>query len=198
VATAEAATAGPALAERRRLAAAQREAASAALRLALARLAAARAGPAPTQLRAAEAAVAAAAARLGALDAQRARLELRAPITGVVALAAVRPGESVTAGAPLVTVVRQDPLELRIFVPEAELDKVEVGQAATVQVDGLPDEAFDGEVVAVADEPQFTPRNVQTREGRAQLVFAVTIRLPNGDGRLRPGMAGTATLEVDE
>jgi HlyD family secretion protein len=183
---------------RQRQAAAQRDVARAALALAEARLAAARAGPAPAQLLAADAAVAAALARKAGVDAQLARLAVRSPISGTVTAAVVRSGEAVGPGTPLVTVVRQDPLDLRVYVPEADLDQVAVGQRVTVQVDGLPDDSVRGTVVAVADQPEFTPRNVQTREGRSQLVFAVTVRLPNPDGTLKPGMAGTATLEEDE
>jgi HlyD family secretion protein len=186
----------PAAAERERLATAQREAARTALVLAQARLAAVQAGAGAAEVRAAEAGIRAAQARLAGVDAQRERLVLRSPLTGTVAAVNVRVGETASAGMPLVTVVREDPLDLRIYVPEADVGKIKLGDEATVKVDGLPDDEFSGKVVAIADAPEYTPRNVQTQDGRSELVFAVTVRLANRDGTLKPGMAGDATLEV--
>ncbi len=79
-------------------------------------------------------------------------------------------------------------------MPEARLGDVEMGQEVVVEVDAFPDDAFEGTVTHVAHEAQFTPRNVQTSDERANLVFAVTITLDNHDRKLRPGMPADALL----
>jgi len=64
-----------------------------------------------------------------------------------------------------------------------------------VTVDAYPGETFRGEVVRIASEAEFTPRNVLTEEERVNLVFAVEIALPNGDGRLKAGMPADVVIE---
>ena len=69
-----------------------------------------------------------------------------------------------------------------------------VGAEAEVTVDGLSGRAFAGRVTYVSSEAEFTPRNVQTKEERAKLVFAVKIELPNPDAVLKPGMPADALI----
>jgi HlyD family secretion protein len=172
------------------------EVAQAAVAVAEAQIELARAGASSYQLAAADASVAQARARLAAIDIQVAHLSVRAPLTGTVTSVVARAGETVAAGSVLAQVTRLDPLELTIYVAEDALADVEVGQSAEVTVDSFADDTFDGEVVAIATEAEFTPKNVQTKENRADLVFAVRIRLPNRDGKLRPGMPADAKIDV--
>ena len=93
-------------------------------------------------------------------------------------------------------VTRVDPLELVVYVPEDRLGDIEIGQDVEVTVDSFEDETFDGEVVGVGTEAEYTPKSIQTEDSRSDLVFAVRIRMPNPDGRLRPGMPADATIDV--
>jgi len=70
-----------------------------------------------------------------------------------------------------------------------------LGQKATVEVDSFPGKGYQGEVVYISSEAEFTPRNVQTKEERVNTVFAVKIRLPNPEHELKPGMPADATFE---
>ena len=80
---------------------------------------------------------------------------------------------------------------LTVYVPEAELGRVSLGQNAEVNVDAY-DERFPGEVVHIASQAEFTPKNVQTQEERVHMVFAVKIRLDNPEHLLKPGMPADA------
>jgi HlyD family secretion protein len=67
-----------------------------------------------------------------------------------------------------------------------------------VRVDSFPDRPFTGRVVAIADEAEFTPRNVQTQEERVNMVFAVDVRIPNPDHALKPGVPADAVIATQE
>ena len=128
------------------------------------------------------------------LEVQLERLTLRAPLTGVVLKRLARQGEVVAAGAPVLTVARLDELTLTVYVPEAELGRVAVGQAVEARADAFPGRAFPGQVQSIASRAEFTPRNVQTARDRRKLVFAVKVRLPNPGGELKPGLPVDVTF----
>lgn len=74
--------------------------------------------------------------------------------------------------------------------------QVALGQSAIMTVDAYPNERFAGEVSFIASEAEFTPRNVQTREDRVKSVYAIKLRVPNADLRLKPGMFADAIFDV--
>lgn len=169
--------------------------AAARLEVAEAALALAMAGAPPQAIRAAQAGVRSAEAALQTADLQAERLTLRAPVSGTVTLLALRVGEAVVPGGTVARIVQPGSLSLVIYVSEAELERLEIGQEAEVRVDGL-DQSFDGEVVALAQEAEFTPRNVQTKEDRRLLSYAVTLRVADERGRLRSGAPADAEIDV--
>jgi multidrug efflux pump subunit AcrA (membrane-fusion protein) len=152
------------------------------------------AGPRLGEVAVAEAQVAQAQAEVDILEVQREKLSLRTPIAGLVTERTVREGEVIVAGARLFTISRLDPVVLTIYISETKIGRVRVGQAADVSVDAYSGLAFRGEVVHIASRAEFTPRNIQTREGRTTTVFAVRIKLPNPEHPLKPGMPADATL----
>lgn len=129
-----------------------------------------------------------------ALRQQIARAALRSPVDGVVALRHLEPGEMAGAGAAILTVRRTGDLWLWVYVPETRIGRVRLGDQATVTVDSLPGRAFAAEVAEIASKAEFTPRNVQTPEERAQTVFRVKLRLREGEGELKPGMPADAVF----
>jgi multidrug resistance efflux pump len=135
----------------------------------------------------AEASLRSAQAALQALDAQLARLQLAAPVGGIVLERTVHAGELAAPGQPLLTLANLDEVTLTVYVPEADLGQVSLGQTVEVTVDAYPD-AFPGAVSHIASRAEFTPKNVQTQEERVHMVFAVKIKLDNADHRLKPGM----------
>ncbi len=141
-----------------------------------------------------------------AVDAQIAQLQDRleksritSPVTGTVLATFAEPGEYVQPGQPLFRIAPLDTLTLRAWVSEAQLASLRLGGQVTVSVDG-PDglRTFPGIVSWVADEAEFTPTPVQTRDERADLVYAVKIRVANPDGALKIGMPADVTFTAGE
>jgi HlyD family secretion protein len=155
------------------------------------------AGPTPEEVAVAEAQVAQAQAAVGALETQVAMMRLQAPMAGVVSSRSAQPGEAALAGVTLLTVANLDEVRLTIYVPEDELNFVYLGQEVEVAVDSYPGRTFAGTVSFIAQEAEFTPKNVQTEKERVNMVFAVRVRLPNPDHLLKPGMPADATLRLE-
>ena len=172
----------------------QYDVAQAAVDAAQAQLALAKAGAPDSQVRLAEAGVRQAEAKLHTLQVQLDKLTLRSPIDGTVIEKVAHAGETASPGARLLQLGKLKPVTLTIYVPETDLGHLRIGQPAEARVDAFPDKAFQGEIILIASEAEFTPKNVQTKEERASLVFAVKIRLPNEEGLLRPGMPADAVI----
>lgn len=111
------------------------------------------------------------------------------PVAGTVLVTYARSGEFVQPGQPLYKLANLDTLELRAYVTEPQLASVKLGQQVQVTVDRGKDRlAIPGRVAWIASRAEFTPTPVQTRDERADLVYAVKIRVPNRDGSLKIGM----------
>ena len=162
--------------------------AEARLAAAEARLEAARAGPSPEQLAAAQAQVESAQRAVDTLELQLSKLVLLAPFDGVVLSVSAEPGETATAGATLLVLGRQDDKTITVYIPEDLYGQLSLGQAAEVSVDSFPGARFDATVVNIADQAEFTPRNVQTVEGRKNTVFAIKLRVDDPQDKLKAGM----------
>jgi HlyD family secretion protein len=119
---------------------------------------------------------------------------ISAPVSGRVVLRSAEPGELITPGAPILRIAQLDSVWLRVYVPEPLVERVKFGQRATVTTDAGT--RFTGTVTEIAQEPEFTPKNVQTKEERVKLVFGVKITVENPDGLLKPGMPADAVIEV--
>jgi len=153
------------------------------------------AGPAREQIAAAQAEAAQAEAALKTLDAQADKLVLRTPTAGTVLVRSVHVGEVVSPGASAVVVGKLQTLQLTVYLSEDTYGRVKLGQTAQVRVDSYPGVAFTGTVAHIADQAEFTPRNVQTVEGRRTTVYAIQLDVPNPDGRLKPGMPADVSFE---
>jgi multidrug resistance efflux pump len=129
------------------------------------------------------------------VQAQLSRLELRAPLSGVVQKRLAHRGEVVAPGTPILTVADPTDLKLTLYVLEADMDRVFVGQTVGVHADAFGERTFAGRVRTLATRAEFTPRNVQTQKDRQNLVFAVTVRVPNPDGALKAGLPVDATFD---
>ena len=160
-----------------------------------ARLAAAKVGPTAEQLAVAQAQVDAAQKALDTLLVQLSKLTLKAPVEGVVLLRAGEPGEMAVTGSALLTLADLADLTLTIYVPEERYGQISLGQNAQVRVDSFPGQVFDGVVVQIADQAEFTPRNVQTAEGRRSTVYAIQLDVANPEGKLKPGMPADVEFE---
>jgi HlyD family secretion protein len=150
--------------------------------------------------------------RSEAVDAQRSLVELAraevalaearlaytvivAPFDGVVTVRHREPGESVAAGAPVVTLLDPHDRWVRIYVRGDAIGRVHVGLTARIRSDTYPERGYEGEVAFVGSEAEFTPRNVQTTEERTTLVYPVKVRI-TGDPEnvLKPGVPADVTI----
>ena len=108
-------------------------------------------------------------------------------------------GEVVGAGAPLLELVDLDRLYLKVFVPETDIGKVRLGLPAQIHVDAWPSQPFPATVGYIASRAEFTPKEVQTRDERVKLVYAVKLYLDrNPDHRLTPGLPADAVIRWQE
>jgi multidrug resistance efflux pump len=148
------------------------------------------------QVAQADAALSTAGAALKALEIELERSQILAPSGGVVLERMVHVGELAAPGAALFTLADLDEVTLTVYVPEAELGKVALGQAVDVSVDAY-DDLFSGQVSHIASQAEFTPKNVQTQEERVHMVFAVKVRLENTDHLLKPGMPADAYFATE-
>ena len=136
------------------------------------------------QARSDEARAALAAAAVGA-----GRTVLRAPFAGVVTTRHREPGEVVAPGAPVLTVLDRDDRWVRVYVPEDRLGAVALGATAVLRSDTFPGKTYEGRVVHLASEAEFTPKNVQTPEERVRLVYAAKVRIVGDPAfELKPGL----------
>lgn len=133
-------------------------------------------------------------ASLDVLDRQLADGVLLAPLSGVVLLRGIEPGEFARAGTTLLRIADLERLELRFYLGEEDLDRVQLGRKLPVLVDALDGDTLTGTVTWISDEAEFTPKNVQTRQQRIQLVYAVKLALENPGGKLHIGMPAEVVL----
>lgn len=117
-----------------------------------------------------------------------------APIAGTVLARNVEVGDLVAAGGVVMTIAQLDSLNLTVYIPEDQYGQISIGQKAEITVDSFPGKTFIGSVVWIADEAEYTPRNVQTTDGRTSTVYAVKIAVPNTDMTLKPGMPADVTF----
>jgi multidrug efflux pump subunit AcrA (membrane-fusion protein) len=168
--------------------------AEAAIGLAQAQLDGLKMGATPEQVALAEANVDRANAALKALEVQLDKQVLTAPINGLVVERPAQEGEVAVPGAAILTLANLDKVTLTLYVSEGDMGRVTLGAPVSVTVDAYPARAFIGRVTFIASEAEFTPRNVQTREDRVSMVFAVRVQLPNPDHALKPGMPADAVI----
>ena len=119
---------------------------------------------------------------------------LSAPLSGVVVAKHVEIGDLVGVGAPVLTIADLSQPYLRVFISETDLGRVTLGESVDVRVDAFRGRVFHGTVTEISDRAEFTPGNVQTREERVKLVFAVKVQLSNQDGVLKPGLPADALM----
>jgi len=134
-------------------------------------------------------------AQVASLDDRLARSRIRSPLTGTVLTRYVEPGEFVQAGQPLFKLASLDSLTFRAYVAQAQLSQIRLGQDVRVGVDrGDSIATLPGRITWIASSAEFTPTPIQTREERADQVYAVKIAVANPQGRLRIGMPGELVL----
>jgi len=142
---------------------------------------------AQAMLKQAQTNVASAQARLDLNATQMSKLTVSAPMNGVILVRNVEPGEFVQPGAVALTMANLNDLTITVYVPEDQIGNISLGQKASVTIDSA-DGTFDAVVIHMADQAEFTPRNVQTVEGRSSTVYAIKLKVTDSEGKLKIGM----------
>jgi len=176
---------------------AQYEDAVAAVGVAQASLDASLAKPTPEEVAVAEAQVSQAEAALGMLQIQLEKMTLFSPLSGLVSNRSIHVGETASPGATLMTVANLDEVKLTVYIPENRYGRIRLAQPVSIEVDSFPGKVYQGEVIYISSQAEFTPRNVQTKEERVNTVFAVKVLIPNPEHDLKPGMPADATIVVE-
>ena len=134
--------------------------------------------------------------QLAEADANRQDLIVRAPFAGTIVTRAAEPGEVITAGTAIVTLLDLNKVYLRGFVPEGEIGKVKVGQTAHVYLDSNPKQPLDAYVSRIDPQATFTPENTYFRDDRVKQVVGVKLQLKSGFGYAKPGMPSDGEVLV--
>ncbi|MEJ2104450.1 MAG: efflux RND transporter periplasmic adaptor subunit [Ignavibacteriaceae bacterium] len=116
------------------------------------------------------------------------------PSSGFITKKFVEIGETAGMMSSLFQVADLSSVDLVIYVPETELGMVQLGQKAEISVDTYPDKTFNGRVIYISPQAEFTPKNIQTQEERTKLVFAVKIKIDNPEFELKDGMPADASI----
>ena len=129
------------------------------------------------------------------IEEQMRKSRITAPITGIVLQKYAEQGEYATPGRPLFKMANLDDIYLRSYFTASQLAHIRIGQEVTVIADCGGDEQYEysGRITWIAQESEFTPKSIQTRDSRANLVYAVKIAVKN-DGRLKLGQYGEVRL----
>ena len=125
------------------------------------------------------------------------RCQLFAPVAGRVLSKNHEAGETVAAGTPVVTLGALSRPWLNLYISERDLGKVLLGMKAQVTIDSFPDAPFTGTVTFISENAEFTPKNIQTADERAKLVFRIKIELENREHALKPGMPADGVLRLN-
>lgn len=132
-------------------------------------------------------------ANLSRLNTRLRETILKAPKSGIVLTKNFEEGEVAMPGSPILSIADLRKVFLKIYVPETDLALVKLGKEAVVTVDGL-NKQIPAKVIHIASKAEFTPRNVQTKDARARLVYAVKLEMENVDGILKPGMPAEGNI----
>ena len=135
-------------------------------------------------------------AQLDQLAKRAADCVITSPLDGTVINQFVEPGELVGPGTAVARIADLRELEVRVYVPETILPQLRLGSTASVQVDAFKDKQFNGRIVFISPTAEFTPKNIQTKDERVKLVFAVKLKVQNPDGALKAGLPADVTLEL--
>lgn len=114
--------------------------------------------------------------------------DLKSTIDGFVTVKSADVGEVLQAGSPVFTVVDLNDIWLTAYVEETDLGRVRLNQPVEVKTDTYPDKTYRGRISFISEEAEFTPKQIQTTEERAKLVYRIKVDITNANLELKPGM----------
>jgi HlyD family secretion protein len=139
-----------------------------------------------------------AAAQVASLKKRVADCTIIAPIHGTITKRFIEPGENCVPGMAIARLADLREMNVTIYILEAYLPNIKLGQEVSVMIDAFPNRSFPGNVVFLSSVAEFTPKNIQTKEERTKLVFAVKIKIQNPDGVLKAGIPADVMIRSSE
>lgn len=130
-------------------------------------------------------------------QANRSDLTVVAPFDGTITTRSAEPGEVVTPGTPIVTMVDLSKIYLRGFVPEGDIGRVQLSQAARIYLDSDPKHPVEAIVSRIDPEASFTPENTYFRDDRVKQVVGVKLQITKPTGSAKPGMPADGEILVE-
>lgn len=140
------------------------------------------------EITAAKAALEAAQARLSIAQTNLNDTKLLAPDPGTILTRIKEPGAIVAAGVPVYALTLNKPVWVKCYISETDLGRVKPGMKALVYIDTYPHQPFEGQIGYIAPQAEFTPKNIETKALRSDLVYRVRITVDDPTGKLRQGM----------
>ena len=132
------------------------------------------------------------------LDSSRTQLadtSVASPIAGRVLSKNYEQGEFVNAGSAIATIGDMRDCWVKIYVATEQLGRIRLGQAAKVKIDAYPDKVFRGEIKEISQNAEYTPRQSITQRERANMVFAVKVKIDNAEEFMKPGLPADVVIE---
>lgn len=142
----------------------------------------------PEEIAQAKANLAKSEAGIGMLEKNIRDCFIISPISGVIVKRFIEEGETVSMMSSLLKVADLSKVEVIVYVPEKALPEIKLNQTAEISTDGQPDKIYNGKVIYISPEAEFTPKNIQTKEERTKQVFAVKLEIENKTGELKTGL----------
>lgn len=127
---------------------------------------------------------------------QRSNYRVTAPFDGVVETKYIYEGELATPGSPLVGLLSPDDRYVRVYVPVPELARIRVDSPVEIELDGEPGKIYRGRISYIANEAEFTPKNIETRDDRVTQVYEAKATILEGMDHFRPGAQGNVYVRA--
>lgn len=135
-------------------------------------------------------------AQLAQVESQLDDTRLTSPLSGIVLVKSAEAGEVLPLGVPIATIGDLARPWMRAYIPASALGRIRLGQTATVKTDSYPDKTYQGRIVFIAEEAEFTPKQIQTPDQRSRLVYRIKIQLENTRQELKLNMPCEAEVQL--
>lgn len=135
-------------------------------------------------------------ANVSLLETQISNSIIRSPIGGIVTSKVVEEGENVLPSTPIAVVSDLSKVYVKVYLSPLEIGRIRIGDRVMVSVDSAPGRKFPGRIAYISSKAEFTPKNIQTKEERRRLVFAVKVEIDNPEGILKPGMPADVEIRL--
>lgn len=131
------------------------------------------------------------------LEEELSKTNITSPINGIINLLTINKGEFTSLGKQVAEIFDIKDMKIKVYVSEANIGHIKVGQEVKIQIDSETEETFTGKVIKINNNAEFTPKNIQTKEERVNTVFEVKIQVDDSKGIIKSGMPVDVSIKID-